>query len=196
MSFRSVVLALLMLAGAPALAAAEVEPEVTEAAAPEWQEFHFADRGFAASFPGEPKATSAPVEGQNPLLQHDYQVSVGNDTVYSVVVFEYPEGKAPNPPNAAYFSKVVTAYAKGSDTRVRKKGPTLIDRRQGFEAVAEDGRGKLNHRIEIVANADRIYMLVTAGPKNHANSEDAKRFRESFRLLGGDPPPDASSPGQ
>ena len=38
--------------------------------------------------------TSTPVEGQNPLLQYDFQVSVGDDTVYRVVVFEYPEGKA------------------------------------------------------------------------------------------------------
>ncbi len=58
-----------------------------------------AERGFAISFPGTPKTTSAPVEGQNPLLQYDFQVSLGEDTVYSVVVFEYPAGKgrAPTP---------------------------------------------------------------------------------------------------
>jgi hypothetical protein len=27
-------------------------------------------------------------------------------------------------------------------------------------------------------------MLVTAGPKGHATSDDATRFRDSFRLLG------------
>jgi len=163
---------------------------------PKWREFHFSERGFVASFPGvttKPKAESTPVSGQNPLLQHDYQVNVGDDEVYSVVVFEYPEGRAPNPPKPDYFTKVISAYAKGSDTRVRTKGSKTIDGRPGYEAMAEDGRGKLNHLIDLVANGDRIYMVVSAGPKGHAKSDDAEHFRDSFRLLGGPPPPEPAS---
>jgi hypothetical protein len=171
--------------------------EVQEAPQPPlWREFHFADRGFVASFPGAtetPKAASTPVSGQNPLLQHDYQVSLGNDIVYSVVVFEYPEGRAPNPPPPDYYSKVIAAYAKGSDTRVRNTGAKTIDGRPGYEATADDGKGKLNHLIDIVANGDRIYMLISAGPTGHAKSDDAERFRDSFRLLGGPPPPQAAA---
>jgi len=162
---------------------------------PKWREFHFSERGFVASFPGvttKPKPTSTPVSGLNPLLQHDYQVSLGDDTVYSVVVFEYPEGRAPNPPRPNYYTKVINAYAKGSGTRVRKKGAKTIDERPGYEAMAEDGRGKLNHLVDVVANGDRIYMLVSAGPKGHAKSDGAERFRDSFRLLGGLPPPGAT----
>jgi hypothetical protein len=36
-------------------------------------------------------------------------------------------------------------------------------------------------------------MLVTAGPKNHAGGDDAERFRDSFRLLGGEDGPPAQS---
>ncbi|MGH6734847.1 MAG: hypothetical protein ACRECX_02035 [Methyloceanibacter sp.] len=186
--------ALLVAAASPGIA--EDKTETPEPEAPQWQEFHFSERGFVASFPGvtsKPKAASTPVSGQNPLLQHDYQVSVGDDTVYSVVVFEYPEGRAPNPPKPDYFTKVIDAYTKGSGTRVRSKQARTIDGRPGYEAQAEDGRGTLNHLIDIVANGDRIYMLVTAGPKNHAKSEDALRFRDSFRLLGGPPPPQAAA---
>lgn len=162
---------------------------------PKWQEFHFPERGFVASFPitEKPKATSTPVAGQNPLLQHTYQTSVDKDTVYSVVVFEYPEGRAPNPPKPDYFAKVVEAYAKGSDTKVITKKSTTIDRRPGYEAVAEDGRGKRNHLIALVANDDRIYMIVSAGPEGHSRSENAERFRDGFRLLGGSPPPQSPS---
>lgn len=164
--------------------------------APQWQEFHFPERGFVASFPGiteKPKPTSTPVAGQNPLLQHDYTVKTGKDTVYGIVVFEYPEGRAPNPPTQDYFKKVVEAYAKGSNTKLRTKTPIRINRRPGFEAKAEDQRGKLNHLITIVANGDRIYMLISAGPKSHAKSLDALQFRDSFRLLGGPPPPARTS---
>ena len=136
-----------------------------------------------------PKAESTPVAGQNPLLQHEYKVEAGKDTVYSVVVFEYPAGRAPNPPKQKYFEKVVTAYAKGSDTKLLRKTPLRIDKRPGFEAKAEDGRGKLNHLITMVANGDRVYMLISAGPKKPAASDDALRFRDGFRLLGGPPPP-------
>jgi len=193
MPFRSIALAsIALLALAAPCAAADDAP------APEplkWREFHFSERGFVASFPGvttKPKPATTPVSGLNPLLQHDYQVNLGDDTVYSVVVFEYPEGRAPNPPRPNYYTKVINAYAKGSGTRVRKKGAKTIDERPGYEAMAEDGRGKLNHLVDVVANGDRIYMLVSAGPKGHAKSDGAERFRDSFRLLGGLPPPGAT----
>ena len=179
------------LAGAKDTAKTDNATEDQAAKDPAWQEFHYPERGFVVSFPGvdeRPKAESTPVPGQNPLLQHEYKVKTGKDTVYCVVVFEYPEGRAPNPPKKDYFEKVVTAYAKGSDTKLRRKTPLRIDERPGFEAKAEDGRGKLNHLITMVANGDRIYMLISAGPKKHATSVDALHFRDSFRLLGGPPP--------
>jgi hypothetical protein len=193
MSIRALALASLFLFAAASICAAEDLPLPDKAPdALQWREFHFPDCGFVVSFPGatsKPKVLSTPVSGLNPLLQQDYQVSVGDDTVYSVVVFQYPEGRAPNPPRADYYVKVISAYAKGSETNVRKKGPIMVDGRPGYEAIAEDGRGNLNHLIDIVANGDRVYMIVSAGPKGHAKSKDAERFRDSFRLLGGPPPP-------
>lgn len=197
MPMRRLALSALVLVALVAPALAE---DVSEAEAPppepQWREFHFNERGFVASFPGvteKPKPMSTPVSGQNPLLQHDYQVKADKDTVYSIVVFEYPEGRAPSPPKPDYFAKVVDAYAKGSNSSVRTKNAQLIDQRPGYEAVAEDGRGQLNHLINLVANGDRVYMIISAGPKGHAKSDDAKRFRDGFRLLGGPPPPETTS---
>ena len=192
MSIRSLCFAMFAILGAAATASAEAP---SKDAAP-WNEFHFSERGFVASFPGiteKPKAESSPVSGQNPLLQHNYQVLSGKHTVYSVVVFEFPEGRAPNPPKPDYYQKVVEAYAKGSNAKVSSKKSQTIDRRPGYQAIAEDSRGKRNHLIDLVANGDRIYMLVSAGPKGHANSENAERFRDGFRLLGGPPPPTTGS---
>ena len=169
------------------------------AANPGWREFHYPELGFVVSFPGvteKPEADSTPVPGQNPLLHHEFKVEAGKDTVYFLVVFEYPEGRAPNPPDGDYFEKVVSGYAKGSDAKIRRKTPLSIDRRKGFEAKAEDGRGKLNHLITMVANGDRVYMVISAGPKGHATSENALRFRDSFRLLGGPPPPKSATKTQ
>ena len=184
MSIRSAALGLALLTAMAAAAFAEDQPAPqTDAVEPQWTEFQSPERGFAVSFPGTPKFTSAPVEGQNPLLQYDFQVSIGEDTVYSVVVFEYPQGKGPSPDNDTYV-KLVNAYAKGSETRLRKRGAATIAGYSGFEAISDDRKGKLSHLIDVVPSGDRIFMLVTAGPKGHATSDDATRFRDSFRLLG------------
>jgi hypothetical protein len=140
------------------------------------------------SLPGTPKTSSVSISGQNPLVQYDYTVGVGDNIVYQVVAFEYPAGKAPNPPEPEYYVKLVSAYAKGSDARLRKKGASEIAGKQGYEAIADDNKGKLVHLIDVVPGGnDRIYMLVTAGPKGHAASDDAQRFRDSFKLLGEQP---------
>lgn len=196
MALRSFALtsALLLALAAPSVAKDKAKPTAPEPA--QWHEFHFSERGFVASFPDvttKPKATSTPISGQNPLLQHDYQVSRGDHSVYSVVVLEYPEGRAPSPARPSYYLKVIKAYAKGSGTRVRKKAPRLIDQRPGYEAMAETKRGKQDHLVDIVANGDRIYMLVSAGPRGHAKSKDARQFRDSFRLVGGEAPPQSTT---
>lgn len=179
---RAVLASLLLVAVTPV--AAQEQPETAIAADPQWTEFEAPGRGFAVSFPGEPTVTSTPVEGQNPLLQHQFQVAFGEDRVYTVVVFEYPAGRAPNPPDNEYFSNIVTAYAKGSESRLRKKGPATIAGRPGYEASADDGKRKISHLLDLVPAGDRIYLVVSAGPKAHATGEDAQNFRDSFRLLG------------
>ncbi len=185
MSIRSVTLGLALLAATVLPALAEDAP-ATASQEPQWTEFQSAERGFSVSFPGTPRTTNTPVEGQNPLIQYDFQVSVGEDTVYSVVVFEYPDGKGPNPDKDA-FIKLVNAYARGSESRLRKRGPATIDGRSGFEAIADDNKSKLSHLIDVVPAGDRVYMLVTAGPKSHATSDDAVRFRDSFHVLDDEP---------
>jgi hypothetical protein len=183
-----------LLAGVANGLAEDTPPASTQEQAPGWVEFRSPERGFAVSFPGTPKTSSVSIAGQNPLVQYDYTVGVGDNVVYQVVAFEYPAGKAPNPPEPEYYVKLVTAYAKGSDARLRKKGASEIAGKQGYEAVADDNKGKLVHLIEIVPGGnDRIYMLITAGPKGHAASDEAQRFRDSFKLLG-DQPATATTP--
>lgn len=185
MPFRRALTASLMLvAAATAVAAQESETPPPPQTETPWTKFESPERGFAVSFPSTPQTTSAPVAGLNPLNRYSFQANEGDDTVYTLVVLEYPAGKAPSPPDPDLYAKMVAAYAKNSESRVRTKGPTTIADLEGFEAITDDGKGKLNHLVDIVPAGDRIYMLVSAGPKGHATSDDAKRFRDSFRLTG------------
>jgi hypothetical protein len=194
LSLGSLSLASLMLAVAVSFAAAE--DKTTEPAAassdPQWTEYKSDTQGFAISFPGAPKVTSASVEGQNPLVQHDFQVSLGEDTVYTVVVFEYPKGKAPKA-DTDYYVKLMNAYAKGSETRLRKRGPATVDGRSGFEGIADDGKNKLTHLVTVVPAGDRIYMVASAAPRARGVPDTAERFRDSFRLLVGESDPEESA---
>ena len=159
-----------------------------------WPQFKSPERGFEIAFPSTPKATSAAVAGQNPLIRYSFEAYQGDDTVYRLVVLEYPAGKAPNPPEEALYVKMVSAYAKDSESKVRKRGPATIAGRQGFEAITDDGKGKVNHLVSIVPAGDRIYMLVSAGPRGHATSDDAERFRNSLHLTDGEPQTTGSTP--
>src|SRR5262249_2699494 len=150
-AMRSAMLAVLLLATGASVAAAEDQPTATAPAAPravQWVEFQSPERGFAVSFPGQPKVTTAPVEGQNPLLQYGFQVSIGDDGVYGVVVFKPPDGRARSRPENDYYFRLVTPYARGSGARPRKRGPATIAGHSGFEAIAEDGKGRLNHLVD------------------------------------------------
>ncbi len=171
----------------------KTEPPAEQQASP-WPQFKSPERGFEIAFPSTPKETSAAVAGQNPLIRYSFEAYQGYDTVYRLVVLEYPAGKAPNPPEEALYVKMVSAYARDSESKVRKRGPATIAGRPGFEAITDDGKGRVNHLVSIVPAGDRIYMLVSAGPRGHATSDDAEHFRDSFRITDDAPQTTGSAP--
>ncbi|MFD0987029.1 hypothetical protein [Methyloligella solikamskensis] len=147
-----------------------------------WVVFKAPEQLFSVALPGQPKITAKPVAGHTPLIQHDYQVDPGDGTAYHAIVFEYPEGRAPDA-NVDYYRRLVEAYAKGSGSSVSKQGPARIARKHGYEATTIDKSNNLIHLIDLLPSGDRIYMLVTAGPPGHARSDEAMRFRQSFHLI-------------
>lgn len=201
MAVREVAIAwMLLVAGTAGVIAEEPDTAPPQEEQVQWTEFEAPERGFAASFPTAPKMESEAVAGQNPLIRRSFQAYDGEDTVYTVVVLEYPEGKAPHP-DERFYIKMISAYAKESSSRVRKRGAKTIVGKDGYEAITDESRAKLNHQVSIVPSGDRIYMLITAGPRGHVPSDDADRFRNSFRLIGeasestgsiAPPPPDSS----
>jgi hypothetical protein len=169
--------ACLLFAAAP-FAAAEEEKAV------QWVEYRSPERGFAVSFPGSPETTSAAVAGLNPLTRYSFRANDDADTAYSVVVLEYPSGKGPKSPSDEFFAELAAAYAKDSDSRIRKKGSKTIVDREGYEVVLDDKtKGKFSHLFDIVPDGDRLFLVISAGRKGHATGDSAEQFRDSFRLL-------------
>ena len=82
----------IMATGALAQETKTDTPAVQEA--PQWPAFRSPERGFEIAFPATPKSTSSSVAGQNPLIRYNFEAYEGDDTVYRLVVLEYPAGKA------------------------------------------------------------------------------------------------------
>lgn len=181
MPIRTTLIAVSMLAAGAFVAAAEETKETNE---PKWIEYQSPDRGFAATFPSSPETSSGHVGGLNPLTSYSFKANQGDETVYSVVVLEYPIGKGPKKSAQNLFADMVAAYAKDSESRIRRKGSKTIADRDGYEAILDDkAKNRLSHLIDIIPDGDRIYMVISAGPKTHATDDGAELFRDSFRLL-------------
>jgi hypothetical protein len=163
--------AVVTLPPAPAAPPRPVEP----AALPQkqWTEIDAPERGFAILMP---TIEEAQIEGKTPLVKYDYKLGLGDEVAYNVVVLEFLGGKAPKGSPKYYL---LTGYANGSGAQLDRKGPVKIAGRDGYEATMQDGTTV--HLVEVVA---RVYMLITAGPTEHVRSDDAKRFRGSFRIVG------------
>lgn len=146
----------------------------------QWREFRSPQDGFSIEYPGTPKVTSRRIENSE-AVQSDFLLDLGS-VAYEVSVIQLPAGAGPKSPDEAYFTRLVNAYAQGSGSKVRSSKMITIAGHAGMEAMSDDG-ANLYHLTDITAVGDRIYVIVSAGPKGHQESDDAKRFRDSFKLI-------------
>ena len=153
------------------------------AAQEKWTDYRAPDQAFAVQFPAIPKVTSKAVEGKAPLTHHEYQVALG-DTVYSVSVMQFTGGKGPDHPDTAYLGGLIASYAKGTKTTLRSQNPVTLVGYPALEAVTEDVATNHYHLLDVFAAGARVYLIVSEGPRGHEAGADAKRFRNSFKLLG------------
>jgi hypothetical protein len=86
--------------------------------------------------------------------------------------------------DTAYLGRLIASYAKGSGSTLLSQNPVAIDGRAGLEAVTEDPAHDRYHLIDVLPTRGRVYLLVSEGVKGHEASMEAKRFRDSFKLIG------------
>jgi hypothetical protein len=148
-----------------------------------WTDYRSPDQAFAVQFPGAPGVTSKPVAGKTPVTEYQYQYATPA-LVYCVTVIQFTSGQGPDHPDNAYLSGLVAAYARGSKTTLISQNPKTVAGRPSLEAVTEDAAKNRFHLLDVFVSGARVYLIVSEGPKGHETSADAKRFRDSFKLLG------------
>jgi hypothetical protein len=134
-----------------------------------WTDFNSPKYGFAAQFP------KAPAESPVGPNQRNFLTDLG-DTAYLVSVVEKAAAKQD-------WQKLVELYAKGSGSKVRTQRPATIVGHAGVEAITDDEANNVSSLVYMTVVGNRLYQIVSAGPKGHETSADANRFRDSFRIL-------------
>lgn len=153
------------------------------AAQEQWSQYRYPDQGFAVQFPGVPKLTSTPLAGPTPATHHLYQAQAAGKA-YSISAIAFANGRGPANADLAYLDRLVASYAVGSKTTLRSQNPTTLAGRPALEAVTEDAALDRYHLLDVLAAGARVYLVISEGPKGHETSSDAKRFRDSFTLIG------------
>ena len=99
--------------------------------APQWPAFRSPERGFEIAFPATPKSTSSSVAGQNPLIRYSFEGLRRRRHGLSPRGARISRRQGAESGGRSLYVKMVSAYAKDSESKVRKRGPKTIASRDG-----------------------------------------------------------------
>jgi hypothetical protein len=148
-----------------------------------WTDFRSPEHGFSVAFPGGPQLTQRTPHGRIPVIEYQYQVA-SVTSAFNVSVVEFGPGHGVLGDGTVLLNALVDDYAKGSGATVRTRSSSTLSGHNAIEAVLEDPAHGREHLIDLVAERRRVYLVASAGPIGNSTSADARRFRDSLRLLG------------
>jgi hypothetical protein len=149
------------------------------AAQPEWREFTSDSSGFSILLPDTPKVTSRRI-GTSTATQTMFLIERGSNA-YLVSVIQMQKGTGPKKPDSAYFQNLMKNYAEGSKTSLRSSSMITLAGRPAMEAITDTANAA--HLVDLTAAGDRVYLIVYVGPRGEETGSEAKRMRDSFKLL-------------
>jgi hypothetical protein len=149
-------------------------------AADEWQEFRSTEGAFIVLFPGAPKITNEEPD-KNGAKSHDFLVDHG-DTAYLVGYTDYPHNTFAGKPVAKVLDQERDNLVHGTAMKVALDKPISNAGREGREVVIVDTNG-FTQRVSMYLVGDRLYEVISGGPKGHETSTQARRFHDSFQFL-------------
>lgn len=98
------------------------------------------------------------------------------------MIFDLPRA-APNPPDAAYYHARFADLARGDNKSISGEHMTTMIGHPAAEATMNDSVIGADYLADVVAARSRVYVVESGGRPGHAESEEAKHLRDSFRLL-------------
>jgi hypothetical protein len=152
---------------------------VARAAEP-WKEFRSNEGGFAVSFPGTPKMTTSD-PNQPGATSHSFYVNAGASS-YVVIYADYEPGTLNGKDPQGLFDSGRDNLIKGNKVKIRVDRKFTLANHPARKIVLEAADGTIQIYNLYLVN-DRIYEVISGGPKGFDKSADAKRFNDSFHFI-------------
>jgi len=149
------------------------------AAQTEWREFSSDSSGFSILLPDTPKVTARRI-GTSTATQTMFLIE-RRPNAYLVSVIQMQKGTGPKKPDSAYFQNLMKNYAEGSKTSLRSSSMITLAGRPAMEGITD--AAQTTHLVDLMAAGDRVYLIVYVGSKGEETGSEAKRRRDSFKLL-------------
>jgi hypothetical protein len=149
-------------------------------AAEPWKEFRSAEGGFAVSFPGTPK-TNVGAPNQTGPISHSFYVDAGPSS-YVVMYIDYQPGTLSGKDPQGLFDSGRDNLVKGKKVKIRVDRKFTLADHPARKIVIEGADGSIQI-FNLYLVKDRVYEVISGGPKGFDKSADAKRFNDSFRFI-------------
>ncbi|MGB6539159.1 MAG: hypothetical protein WBF58_24725 [Xanthobacteraceae bacterium] len=161
------------------LAAATVGLSFAAAAQEPWRDFRDQDQGFLVQFPGKPQIQRSKV---GDVAFVNYFALLG-ESIFQVVVDDLPR-PSPQSPDAAYYHRHMLDYARNHNKRINSEQMVTLAGHPAAEAKMTDAVIGADFLVDLVAVGKHFYAVASAGRPGHAETAEARHFRDSFRFLG------------
>jgi Leucine-rich repeat (LRR) protein len=140
-----------------------------------WNEFMSSDGGFSASFPGKPKETTE--TGANGDTTHTFIVETNFGREAYAVIYLDTRGIA---------DEGFLELLAGFEGTVKNKKPITLNGHSGFEFDIESSLGAtpllIRNRMFLVKQ--RVFQVMVTAVKDKVDSDDSRKFLDSFKLIG------------
>jgi hypothetical protein len=146
-----------------------------------WQTFVSEEGGFSVLFPGTPRPIVDPPD-PNGTKSHQFLVELGR-TAYIVGYTDYKFGTFVGHTPQQVLDNARDKLVKGQPVKLLEDKAIALAGRAGREVAFEEKDG-FTQIYDLYLVGDRLYQVISAGPKGHDKSAAAIRFRDSFRFIG------------
>ncbi len=148
-----------------------------------WQRYASVEGGFAVLFPGEPAEDKNTVDTPvGPIAYSAVSLTAqeGESTkTYAVSYEEIPEQMQELPANEL-LTQTFQTFATVKGFQVEQTTPIDLGGTAGVELTA--AMGELRARVRVFVAEKRSYQVLVSGTQEQVDSDDAKRFLDSFQF--------------
>ena len=152
-------------------------------AADDWKTYRYPQEGFSADFPTQPVPQEQKPDPQRTIRNFQYWSDQG-DVAFGISATLFQHSVIANQPPDKQILNVIEGVRKSLKCGIRSQRAISLPGATASEIVFEKCQGTLQGAQQrIVIAGDWLYQVMVLGSKpGLADSGDAKRFLESFRL--------------